>query len=246
MFKLGKEPAALIRVDKWNPQARPRHPGDVSADAENALELGARIASVLATGRRESTYKLVTLLALIHYPTDWCPDGDDELDVDLMELAERVSTLYRPSLESYQNRSPLLQVKRDFRLTMLKRVARVEGDGQSEDSKALRGLAQQIAQLPLTHLQHEGRQRSPDCLFDSSWLNKKITLDQLDEHGWQIRLLPGVANKLAQLAPLLIPVIGRLWVTEVLRFNPSVAEARVEEYLFGAARRAVTRLAPSL
>lgn len=199
---------------------------------------------MLATGRRESTYKLVTLLALIHYATEWCPNDDGPLDVDLLDIAERVSRLYRPSLEPYQDRSPLSQVKRDSRVTMLKHVAKIDDSGPSVPE--LRSLAQHIAQQPLTHLQNDGRLPTDDFLFNSSWLHKKVTQSELDDHDWRIKLLPGVAPKLAQLAPMLIPVVERLWVTEVLRFNPSVAEAQVEAYLLGGERRPVTRLAPIL
>lgn len=59
---------------------------------DDTLALGARIASILATGRRESTYKLVTLLALVHFCEEYCPEDESaKLDVSLYDLARRVA-----------------------------------------------------------------------------------------------------------------------------------------------------------
>lgn len=210
---------------------------------EDAMELGARIASTLSTGKRESTYKLVTLLALIHYSTESCPEINEELEVDLIELAERIAILYQPSLAQFQESDRLLQVKGKPRKTMFERIAQLEINRLAPPKRShLRALAQHIAQQPLTHLQNSSQVGLPDFLFDSSWLHKGLNQPELVQHDWRIKLFPGVAWKLAKIAPLLVPVIERLWVSEVLRFNPSVAEAQVEKYLLGANRVAVSEL----
>lgn len=211
---------------------------------DDTLALGARIASILATGRRESTYKLVTLLALIHYSEEYCPeDASDELHVDLRDLARRVAELYRPSLRPFMDRDRLIQVKGDPRNTMLDTVSRIDIAWHDSPSAGPLGtLARHLAQQPLTHLQNDSHVEGEDFLFNASWLHKKITNSELDAHDWRIRLRPGVAARLARLAPLLVPVIERLWVSEVLRFNPLLPELQVEDYLLGSDRRSMHAL----
>src|SRR5262249_11622745 len=82
-------------------------------------------------------------------------------------------------------------------------------------------VAHILAQQPLTALQTPlnagNANRSP--LFDSSWLNKKVTTQALRTKNWQIVLKPGVAFGLAYASSLLRPAIQLLWMWDVARFN---------------------------
>jgi len=65
------------------------------------LEVGRRIIDIVEKGKKTSTYKLATLLALIEYCIEKAPDSDESVDVPLDILAERIIERYwqqtRPS-----------------------------------------------------------------------------------------------------------------------------------------------------
>lgn len=97
------------------------------------------------------------------------PDANDELEVDL--ITTRPQSLHHLPTEPRAIRGrgkPLQQVKRDFKPTMLKQIARVERAGSAHIKSELRAEpGQHIAQQPLPHLQlrDEDVQRLPLRLF---------------------------------------------------------------------------------
>lgn len=209
------------------------------------IALGVKITSVLETGRRESTYKLATLMALAQYAVENAR-LDEALEVELLVLAEYVTDLYSRQLEPFDQFGPLRQGKgqRDSVLELLAKASKKRGLATPE----ARRLAQLLAQMPLTHLQHGEAGRSKEMfLFDDSWLHKKITIRELDARQWRITLMPGVGSSLAKLSGLLIPVLQMLWQQEVRRFNGSrVDEDRLSSYLFGSSRAATQGLRAAL
>ena len=203
------------------------------------LALGVKLTSVLETGRRESTYKLAALMALTQYAVEYA-SGGDALEVELPVLAGYVSDLYAPLLKPFDSMGALHQTKAGLGdvLKFLSTADVHHKDGLG--GRDSRRLAQLLAQMPLTHLQNGDGGKSRDAfLYDDSWLHKKVTVRELEEHEWRIVLFPGVAAALARLSGLLIPVLEILWQQEVQRFNPTRVESdRVAAYLFGSSRRA--------
>lgn len=227
---------------------------DASSNARPALEVGLRLANLIDTGSRESTYKLATLLALCQLCTEQFPDDTGSgLSVSILDLADRVIALYWRQREpfSLQSEAPLRQVK-DGAPTILARIddlrartARVYGTPNLWRAKTMaeyptyrQRIAQVIAQMPLTHLQRSDHGRTHDAfLYDDRSLNKKINRRELDSINWSIQLRPGIASALAQVAPLLTPLIESAWITEARRFNADLCpETAVEKHLFGLDR----------
>ncbi|MEW1959552.1 HNH endonuclease [Kineococcus sp. NPDC059986] len=231
----------------------------------DALDLGARLAQLLATGRRVSTYKLATLDALLQHCLEHPVGEDDGLRVSIPELAERVVEAYWPQVRVYADLGVLRQNEqsRPGTTTLLERIAQARraAEGTRNASVAQwrtndpgtwartrRSVAHTLAQQPLFALQKTGG-RSPGTafLYDDSWLHKKVSVVDLDAHDWSIDLFPGVPTALARVSPLLQPVLQQWWVDDVQRLNAAALEAPdLHGFLFGADRAAVARLAPGL
>ena len=223
------------------------------ADAGRAIDIGVRIVNLIDTGSRESTYKLATLLALCQYSTEHhLQDVGQGLTVGVDDLADRVIALYWRQREPFvRSGGPLNQVK-DGTSQIFGPIDRLRAEAAlAFDSPTLwraRGLpsypstrrrvAQVLAQMPLAHLQRaqRGRYRDP-FLYDDSRFHKKMTVAELDAVQRSLTLHPGVARMLAELGPLLAPLIESAWVVEVRRFNDVLADESVlEQHLFGMAR----------
>lgn len=171
----------------------------------------------------------------------------------MMELADRVIALYWRQREPFPAAGgALVQVKHGDS-ALLGEVDRLRGAVAREFGapalwrarmsrqypRVCRRVAQLLAQMPLTHLQRTGLGGGSDAfLYDDSWLHKKINQAELAAHGWRIVLRPGIAAVLAELGPLLVPVIEREWQQEVRRLNSDSLseEALLEVYLFGMSR----------
>lgn len=227
---------------------------------QRVLELGIAIMNTLETGRRESTYKIATLTALTRLAIESDPqDADAPKSVDLEDLADRVIALYWSQLEPFDEHGYLLQTQQGNgdifkRMEMLQSgidlAARSRGRFENHPlyPRARRSVAQLLAQMPLTHLQHDerGRPMTP-FLFDDSALRKKMTIAELDQIRWKIELLPGVAWALAKLSPLLLPTLEGFWEAEVRRFNRNRGlEDRLADYLFGTHRTMLAHVAGPL
>ncbi|MEZ0494614.1 HNH endonuclease [Kineococcus sp. TBRC 1896] len=231
----------------------------------DALDLGARLAQLLATGRRVSTYKLATLDALLQHCLENPVDEHEGLRVPIPALAERVVEAYWPQVRVYGEHGVLRQNEqsRTGTVTLLDTVARARtvaeacGRGsvtrwRTDDPAAWvrtrRSVAHTLAQQSLFALQRTGG-RSPRAafLYDDSWLSKKVTVAELDAHDWAVDLFPGVPTALARVSPLLQPVVQQWWVDDVQRHNAAELDLPdLHAFLFGADRAAVARLAPGL
>ncbi len=222
------------------------------AEAAGAIEVATRLLNVLETEQRESTYKQALVIALLQE----CISPDSTHRVSLLALADRFIDLYWHQLDPFAGDIVLAQGKGGEpqipgAVARLKSRSQFKGEwrpGRARTSKAYlrtqRAIAKTIAQMPATHLQHPGGQGGPgDFIFDSSWLWKKLTIRELDAHGWHLDLLPGVRDSLLDVSPLLIPAVQRLWEQDVRRFNRAPGEAPdLAAFLFGEDRIALAPL----
>ncbi|WP_432514297.1 HNH endonuclease [Kineococcus sp. SYSU DK001] len=231
----------------------------------DALDLGARLAQLLATGRRVSTYKLATLDALLQHCLE-NPVGEHEgLRVPIPDLAERVVEAYWPQVRVYGEHGVLRQVQhtRPGAVTIpsivhdLQHEARTWGLStpaqlrQAEPrrwSAAVDRIAVTLARQPVFRLQKSGgREPGVPFLYDDAWLHDDVSRSTLARHDWSIDLFPGVATALARVSPLLQPVVQQWWVDDVQRHNAAELDVPdLHAFLFGADRAAVARLAPGL
>ncbi len=102
----------------------------------DALDLGARLAQLLATGRRVSTYKLATLDALLQHCLENPVGEDDGLRVPIPALAERVVETYWPQVRVFGEHGVLRQNEqaRPGTVTLLDTVAQARRAAESNRS----------------------------------------------------------------------------------------------------------------
>lgn len=209
-----------------------------------------KVAHVVKTGLRTSTYKLATLNALIDYSKLHHRDiGAGALEVPLSELARNVMAVYweqsRPFegnrlSQSFTPTSVILDA-----VEVLRSVAVASETGLTIEfaAKMAPALFQRtvdevglcLARQPLARLQRAGSyEKSSPFLYDDKFLNDSITLTQLQRHGNAIRLKPGVARGLAISEKRLRSMLRTVWVDDVLRMNklPRDARPRLEIHLF--------------
>lgn len=238
----------------------------MSGSPVGTMAFGQRLVALLETGQRQSTYKLATLMTLIDVCVENSPAADGTLAVPVQELAHRMIAYYWNQTRPYDEHGPLSQSKNGrasipelvapVRNTLMHNSIRTaDAARESEDPKYLklvRRVEHVVAQQPLTHLQTVpargggdavGRQ---DFIFDASGLGKKMSRAALDAHG-PIRLRPGVALALRELAPLLRPMVEMLWTSDVAKMNRNHLESDdLAGFLFGSDRTALTPLTPHL
>jgi hypothetical protein len=231
----------------------------------DALDLGARLAQLLATGRRVSTFELATLDALLQHCLEHPVGADEALRVPIPELAERVVEAYWPQVRVYADLGVLRQVQhtRPGAVTILSTVrdlhqaartstawtpAQVRQTHPERWAAAVDRIALTLARQPVFRLQKTGgREPGVPFLYDDSWLHDDVSRSALAQHDWSIDLFPGVPTALARVSPLLQPVLQQWWVDDVQRLNAAALEAPdLHGFLFGADRAAVARLAPGL
>jgi hypothetical protein len=221
-------------------------------NGQSAIEVATRLLNVLETEQRESTYKQALVIALIQESIS----QDAGNQVSLLALADRFIDMYWHQLDPFTGGITLTQARRGDpqipkAIGVLKGLSHAKAEwrpGHARISSAYlrtqKAVAKAIAQMPATHLQNPGGQGGgSDFIFESSWLRKKLTHMELDEHGWHLDLLPGVRNSLLEVSPLLLPAIQRLWEQDVRRFNKALGEdPSLAGFLFGEDRIALAPL----
>lgn len=224
------------------------------------LAFGQRLASLIEFGRRNSTYKLATLMAIIDVCTENSAGPDGSLHVPIQELAHRVVAYYWRQVRPYAQ-SGVLRQNQQTGKTLPDMVAEArgelsarglptaEGAREAEDDaygRLIRKTTQLLAQMPLTHLQTIPGTTTDDFIYDASGLHKKMTHGELYAHG-PIVLRPGVADACRRLAPLLRPVIEIEWAADVARLNKAELDADdLPGFLFGQDRISLASIAPPL
>ncbi|WP_432574505.1 HNH endonuclease [Kineococcus sp. SYSU DK005] len=220
------------------------------------LEIGARCAELLATGRRVATYKLAVLSALLQHCTEHPTAPGEPLRVPIADLADRVVDLYWPQVRAFSGAGVLRQneqggrslpdVVRELRAAAhaagLSTPAQLRACLPGEYARRRREVARTLAQQPLTALQRTGTAAPGTAfLYDDTWLHKKVTTAELDAHGWSVELHPGVPAALARVAGLLQPVLQQWWVADVQRMNAAdLGAPDLHGFLFGADRADLT------
>lgn len=235
-------------------------PEAVPAVFPEPLAFGQRVASLIEFGRRNSTYKLATLMAIVDVCTEHSPGPDGTLHVPIQELAHRVVAYYwrqaRPFAQSgilrqnQQSGQSLPMLIASTRMSLATRgIPTAEGAREAEDVEYLRLIRraeQLLARMPLTHLQSIPGAAPDDFIYDATGLGKKMTVAQLAGHG-PIVLKPGVADAFQRLAPLLRPVIEIAWSADVATLNKAELDADdLPGFLFGHDRISLANIAPPL
>jgi hypothetical protein len=228
-----------------------------------------RLVALLETGRRNSTYKLAVLLALIDIALERPAANDGTLAVPVREVAHRVVDYYWRQVRPYAEHGMLHQmasrqtpaipvfVAEAREQLAAKRIftpaaARELGDPDYE--RAVSKVEMKLAANPLTYLQTPTAKMATaqassariDFIFDASGFHNKMTRSELDAHG-PLVLRPGVADAFREFAGLIKPVIEIMWITDVAEWNRQRLDTDdLAGFLFGAERTALVRTAPGL
>jgi hypothetical protein len=206
-----------------------------------------RLLLIINEGKREATYKLALLLALI----DWCTTNNSRR-VPTCELAEGVLALYWKQVLPYhppKGRSALV-LKQGNKPLILSTVAELRKTASNtasltqtkrryatEYQRAVRAIDRVLADQPIPRLQMVNRQKIP-FLYDVKWQPKKGAA-AVAKGNAHIDLLPGVLESVAALGSLLRPISEQVWVIDLVQRNKlDSEESLVHQHLFGSERRA--------
>jgi hypothetical protein len=226
--------------------------GQVRTHAENELQFLAQLEHLLDKGVFTATYKYALLLALVDLAIERSqqPQGDTTPPIfSLEDIAEKFIALYwRQTLPYPSSRDApvVLHQNKGRQVVIARLIAEAHGRYSSihalrQDRRAWQRLLSQVGrlirQMPLWKLQViDGEER------------RFLYTEASGSNG--IQLLPGVAEHLNRLGPL----IRRLVQGEWLRFIQELAENRqvlhhssqLPSFLFGADRQSLLKLRPGL
>ena len=223
-----------------------------------ASEFAERLLTVLADGAFTSTYKYAVLLGLV----DLCVEqstrtGGAPTSVTTRQLAERILELYWPQVRLFDER--LLQQNSGNQAAILTRILRFQNEvgepgisvararhlAPDEFARLVRDIEWTLVEMPLPKLQRVGSEQV-HFLYRINWSDdiRRSTFMSPDFDN-AIRFIGNAGEDLVRLAPFVRPLVQREWSGLVARFN-GLAEARLEQFLFGASREAIAHLAEPL
>ena len=209
-----------------------------------------RLLRVIDEGRRTATYKLALLLALIDCVA--ASPGADEIPT--RAIAEQVLALYYPQTRAYAAAGG---IERELRQISMKSspvlrstlALRLAGDAHGCRSinetrrrlpdahrRALDAVEDTFVRYPIPLLQVVGSKCLP-FLYEADWAEGTAVRSLRAGGHDRVRLLPGVAERLVVLGPLLRPLIELHWVRDVARWTRIATEDdSLRAHLFGTAR----------
>lgn len=212
-----------------------------------------RLLRVIDEGARVATYKLALLIALIEAVAE--SPGSDEIPTSL--IAERVLELYYPQSRRFVAADGMARELRQITAKgspVLREVLALRAAGDAHGCRTLaearqrlpketertrRAIEDTFVRYPIPLLQRVGKADQP-FLYAIDWPEgtgrSKLRSAGLD----RIRLLPGVADRLVVLGPLLRPLIELHWARDVARWSGVATEDdALRTHLFGSDRVAV-------
>ncbi|WP_068156351.1 HNH endonuclease domain-containing protein [Rhodococcus phenolicus] len=228
--------------------------------ALDPLDVAGRVVQLLEAGRRNSTYKLATVMALVDICVENATAPDGSLMVPIDEIAHRVIGYYWNQVRSFHLHGRLAQVVRgrsipdriaDARDVLLRDGLRTAEAAREAChpvyQRLVRSVRLTMAQQPLTHLQSVPHSQIRDeFLFDAAGFHKKMTVSDLDRIA-VIVLRPGVPDGLRRTSTLLRTFVRSLWAHDVIDLNRAELDAEdIDGFLFGADHTALRALVDPL
>lgn len=217
-------------------------------DSNQSELLVQRLFEVLNDGKREATYKLALLLALI----DWATTHPGQNKVPTRDLAEIVLGLYFPQVSPYtdlsgstvtlkqgQQKSVLIpQVVADLRKVYPKarRPEQINKADVKAYAKTVTKVERVLVSQPIPRLQRVGNQNLP-FLYSCAWKEKQSLGPLRKAEADFVLLHDGVPERLVSLGSLVRSVIERLWVVDVAAATGlETEEEKLVDHLFGKER----------
>lgn len=237
-------------------------------DDDGTIAFAAQLLELVHHGETTASYKYALLTALIELSAERHGAGGEVDTLTTRELATRMLELYWPQARPFHGRERLRQLGARGR-SLIDRIAEFRDSlGTSASSPQLAAHRSPAAharllddvewiviRYPLPRLQRIGN-RELALLYEPDWKldppagpvrRHQRGADEAREFDNRVRLLPGVATRLAVLAPLFLPLIRREWTSFVARRNQQLSpEARLEEFLFVPDRESLRELRPEL
>lgn len=209
-----------------------------------------RLLQVIDEGRRTATYKLALLSALIEAAA--LAPGRDEIPT--RAIAGLVLERYLRQVRTYvsndgtshelrqitNKQSAVISAVADLHRAAEARGARTLADIQTrlgdDYSDAVLKVEDTFVRYPIPLLQVIGSQTVP-FLYEPDW-PEATRVSLLRAEGRDVvRLLPGVADRLVVLGPLLRPLIEVHWAADVAKWSGiTLEDERLHAHLFGAER----------
>jgi len=225
-------------------------------------ELLQRILAILGSGRRSATYKPALVLALVELSVERAPADGGSLVLPLRDVADRVLELYWPAARPYPGVDGVLRQATMPNSRISSAIAELRAAVGPEQwslgqvrlghpdavTVAVGRIAKALAMQPVPRLQRpgeaSGRADYSRFLFDDSrYRTEQGALDQ----DPVIELLPGIAGAMARNAALIRLAAQAAWVEELISINRLKPEEHaLREFMFGADRRALGRVADGL
>ena len=222
--------------------------------ATTTVGLSERLLALLDQAAVATTYKYALLLALIDATLRGTDEhGEPPEQIPVSTLAQHALELYWPHTDPYPGSGDVLRQSGTGQaelLTTIRRFRTQDPAGRTTLAAArystgfdrlLRAATWKLAEMPLPRLQRVGNQTDP-FLYSIGW-DETITRRtfERDDFDRSVRLMPDVGAELCRLAPLLRPLIERLWASRVIVYN-RLPEGRLDEFLFRRARLDATRV----
>ncbi len=221
-------------------------------------EFAERLLTVLADGAFTSTYKYAVLLGLVDLCVEYSTrTGGAPTSVTTRQLAERILELYWPQVRTFDERT--LRQNSGNQAAILTRILRFQNQvgapgisaararhlAPDEFVRLVRDVEWILVEMPLPKLQRVGSEQVR-FLYQINWGDdvRRSTFFSPDSDN-AIRFIGNAGEDLVRLAPFVRPLVQREWSGLVARFN-GLAEARLEQFLFGASREAIAHLAEPL
>lgn len=221
-----------------------------------------KILALLEEGKRSSTYKFATLLALVELCFEKTkPDGGPPDFVTTRELAEKVVEIYWCQAVPYrdtrvleQNQGPVLGREGPVSAKIVRDIARLRGEhaaltlhelrarNRPALERVVREVEQTLIQMPLPKLQRMGR-ADQRFLYEIGWGDDVRQGTWSETRGFDNRIMfvEGAARNLVRLSSLLRPLIQRRWAAKVAELN-GLESDELETFLFGVNRTALGRV----
>jgi hypothetical protein len=221
----------------------------------DSMALGERILELLDEGAFSTTYKHALLLALIELCIEkGTLSAAGRVTIGTREIAEKVVDLYWTHTRIYdkeilrqsgRGQAEVLKLIAEFLAYSPTARGSTPYQCQRENPKAWARLISlvewKLIEMPLPRLQTVGN-RNEHFLYEIAW-NAGISRGPVRQYqegkdsGFkgEITLLPGVAEGLVRLSPLLKPMIRRQWTLLVAKLN-RLEVSRLESFLFGESR----------
>jgi hypothetical protein len=184
--------------------------------------------------------------------------------VTTRQLAEKVVELYWPHTVPYRGRRPsavlrqsgtgraeILTLIRAFRDRLnadpLAPLGRARASAPAAFERLVREVEWKLIEMPLPRLQTLRKHRVR-FIYDIGWdenvrvgVVRRYQRGERDAFDNRILLLPGVAEHLVRLNGVIRPLLHRHWASLVARLN-GLEESKLERFLFGTERTALTQL----